>query len=68
MPSKFKTPSSRGAPLVSGDGNAVLVIDAATRDELVRLRREALDAIALKIKAPNGALIGDSGNSPGAVQ
>jgi hypothetical protein len=32
---------------VSADNNQVLVIDAATRDELVRLRRQALDAIAL---------------------
>ena len=48
----------------------MLIIDAATREELVRLWREALDAMALdmaKIKTPNGVLI-DSGNSPGALK
>jgi hypothetical protein len=35
---------------VSGDGNKVLIIDAATRDELVRLRREALEAMRLQMK------------------
>jgi hypothetical protein len=40
--------------LLSGNNN-VLVIDAGTRDELVRLRREALDAMALKMSdPPNG--------------
>ncbi len=47
LPTKFKTPGAHSA-LVSGDGNNVLVIDAATRAELVALRREALDAMALK--------------------
>jgi hypothetical protein len=54
MPRTFKTPGT-GQPLVAGDGNNVLVIDAATRAELVALRREALDAMALKLGAPNGA-------------
>jgi hypothetical protein len=50
---------------VSGDGNNVLVIDEATRAELVRLRREALEA--MKLPASNEAGLPDSGNSPGAV-
>jgi hypothetical protein len=69
MPGKFKTPGSC-SPLISGDGNNVLEIDAATRDELVRLRREAFDAMAAKLSkpaAPNGAP-DDSGNSSGALQ
>jgi hypothetical protein len=43
------------------------VIDAATRDELVRLRREALGAMASKMDASNDASV-DSGNSPEAAQ
>ena len=42
-----KTPGSH-APVVSGGNNQVLVIGAAERDELVRLRREALDAMEPK--------------------
>jgi hypothetical protein len=64
-----KTPGSR-QPLVAGDGNNVLVIGAATRDELIATRQEALEAMALKLpspKAPNGAFA-DSGNSSGALQ
>jgi hypothetical protein len=52
---------------VAGDGNNVLMIDAETRAELVALRREALDAMALKMTlpaAPFGAP-DDSGNSSG---
>jgi hypothetical protein len=50
---------------VSGDNNNVLVIDAATRDELVRLRREALEAMALKLPTPPNGGVQDSGNSAG---
>jgi hypothetical protein len=46
MPGKFKTPGSR-QPLVSGDGNQVIVIDEATRAELARLGRK-LDAMERK--------------------
>jgi hypothetical protein len=66
MPSKFKTPGS-GQPLVAGDNNNVLVIDAATRAELVRLRQEALDAMTLP-ETRQMAHLPDSSNSPGAVQ
>ena len=82
LPNKFKTPGSK-QPLISGDGNQVLVIDAATRAELVRLRQEALHAMALKIdngQALTGQMAGqvverdrsngrsaDSGNSPSGV-
>jgi hypothetical protein len=58
-----KTLGSR-QPLVSGDNNQMLVIDAATRDELVRLRQEALDAMPLKMGASNDAS-SDSRNSTG---
>jgi predicted AlkP superfamily pyrophosphatase or phosphodiesterase len=62
---KFKPPGSH-QPLVSGDGNKVIVIDAATRAELVRQRQEALRAMQPKeLRAPNGAF-SDSGNSPAA--
>jgi hypothetical protein len=48
----------------------VLVIGAAERNELVKLRQEALHAMAdkmVKEDAPNGAFIG-SGNSPSVAQ
>jgi hypothetical protein len=63
MPHLFKTPGVH-APVISGGNNQGLVIDEATRDELVRLRQEALNAMALPEirEAPNGAS-GDSGNS-----
>jgi hypothetical protein len=68
LPKKFKTPGS-GAPLVSGDNNQVLIIDAEERAKLVALRREALEAMNPKQiqGAPNGAAT-DSGNSSAAVQ
>ena len=70
LPSKFKTPGS-GQPLVSGNNNQVLVITPEQRDELVRLRQEALEAMnppkALTDTASNEAVC-DSGNSSGGVQ
>jgi hypothetical protein len=68
-PSKFKTPGSGPAPLIAGDGNKVIVIDAATRAELVAMRQEALQAMKLQLDnaASTEALV-DSGNSPAAVQ
>lgn len=69
LPAKFKTPGSGQAPLIAGDNNKVVIIDAAERAELVRLRREALEAMNPQppITAPNGA-VSDSGNSAGVVQ
>ena len=68
LPSKFKTPGS-GQPLVAGDNNKVMIIDAATREWLVAMRQEALEAMKPQRIAdrPNG-LSADSGNSPGVVQ
>jgi hypothetical protein len=63
LPNLFKRPGSH-APVISGDNKQALVIDPATRDEPVRLRREALRAMALKQGAPNGAPA-DSGNLAG---
>jgi hypothetical protein len=40
MAQKFKTPGAHQS-LIAGDNNQVLVIGAAERDELVRLRQEA---------------------------
>ena len=37
LPAKFKTPGSGQAPLIAGDNNKVIVIDAAKRAELVAL-------------------------------
>jgi hypothetical protein len=68
MPSRFKTPGSQ-QPLIAGDGNKVMIIDAATRAELVAMRQEALQAMKLQLdNAPNGALVAGSGNSSGSVQ
>jgi hypothetical protein len=64
MPHKFKTPGSH-APVISGDNNNKgMIMTPERRDELIRLRREALDAMKPKEirEAPNGAS-GDSGNS-----
>jgi hypothetical protein len=70
LPKKFKTPGT-GAPLVAGDNNQVLVMDAATIQKIQAARREALEAMnppkVLTDTAPNGA-VQDSGNSSGAVQ
>jgi hypothetical protein len=70
MPHLFKTPGSR-APVISGDNNnnKGMIMTPERQDELIRLRREALEAMSPppESKAPNGALL-DSGNSSGAVQ
>ena len=42
----------------------MMIMTAERQDELIRLRREALEA--MRIKAPNGALL-DSGNSSGQL-
>jgi hypothetical protein len=68
LPGKFKTPGS-GQPL-SGDNNKVIVISVEERAELVRLRQEALRAMAPKelTDTASNEASRDSGNSPGAVQ
>lgn len=45
MPDKFKTHGQQ-VPVISGDNNQVLVIGAAERDKLVRLRQEPLQEMA----------------------
>jgi hypothetical protein len=68
MPNKFKTPGSH-APVISGDNNKVIVIDAAKRAELVALRQEALEAMNPPLKEVRQmADLSDSSNSPGGVQ
>jgi hypothetical protein len=68
LANRFKTPGT-GAPLVAGDNNNVLICDAATGAELVRLRQEALDAMNSR---ENQMLhlkhLPDSGNPPGVAQ
>jgi hypothetical protein len=68
LANRFKTPGT-GAPLVAGDNNNVLICDAATGAELVKLRQEALEAMnpPLKLNPPNGGF-NDFGNSPGVGQ
>jgi hypothetical protein len=68
MPNRFKTPGAQGAPLIVGDGNQVIVIDAAKRAELVALRREALEAMnPQQLRTPPNGGVLDSGNSSGDV-
>jgi hypothetical protein len=69
LPAKFKTPGSQ-APWVAGDNNKVMIMTAERQDELIRLRREQLEAMRPKMvkdTAPNGAM-SDSGNSSAGVQ
>jgi hypothetical protein len=69
MPHLFKTPGSH-APVISGDNNnQVMIMTPERQDELIRLRREALEAMNPKqiLGAPNGAAT-DSGNSSAVVQ
>jgi hypothetical protein len=64
MPDKFKTPGSH-APMISGNNNKTpIVIGPAERDELVRLRREALEAMKPQDQRRQMAHLTDSGNSP----
>jgi hypothetical protein len=69
MSKKFKTPGS-GQPLIAGDNNQVLVMDADTIRKIQAARREALEAMnpPKQISASNEALNSDSGNSSGVVQ
>lgn len=63
----FKTPGSH-APVISGDNNnnKGMIMTPERQDELIRLRREALEA--MNPMPPNGAKLLDSGNSLAAVQ
>jgi hypothetical protein len=70
MPHLFKTLGSH-APVISGDNNnnKGMIMTAERQDELIRLRREALEAMDPKqLTASNGAVKSDSGNSPTGVQ
>ena len=60
-PTKFKTPGSQ-APLVAGDNNQVMIMTPERQDELIRLRREQLEAMRppKELKASNEAF-SDSG-------
>ena len=68
MPHLFKTPGSH-APVISGDNNNKgMIMTAERQDELIRLRREQLEAMRPKeLKASNEAF-SDSGNSSAGVQ
>lgn len=69
MPNLFKTPGSH-APVISGDNNNKgMIMTAERQDELIRLRREALEAMNPKqIEGRPNGLPSDSGNSPASVQ
>jgi hypothetical protein len=68
LPAKFKTPGSGQAPLIAGDNNKVVVIDAARRAQLVALRTQAVEPIRQKrIRPPNGRIL-LLGNSSAGVQ
>jgi len=47
MPEKFKTPGSK-APLVSGEGNQILIVDDETRAKLIEMRQSSLRDMAAK--------------------
>jgi hypothetical protein len=66
-PDKFKTPGAH-APVISGDNNKVVIIDAAEREKLVALRQEALEAMKSQDQRRQMAHLPGSGNSPGSVQ
>jgi len=68
MPHLFKTPGSH-APVTSGNDNKGMIMTPERQDELIRLRREALEAMKLPEfrDAANGASV-DAGNSPTSVQ
>ena len=69
MPAKFKTPGSGQAPLIAGNGNKVMIMTAERQDELIRLRREQLEAMNPKrLQGASNEAATDSGNSPGSVQ
>jgi hypothetical protein len=53
---------------VAGDKDQVVICDAAERAKPVPLRREALEAMALKLPASFEAGLLDSGDSPAGVQ
>ena len=48
LPSRFKTPGSGQAPLIAGDNNQVMIMTPERQDELIRMRREALEAMRPK--------------------
>jgi hypothetical protein len=69
MPDKFKTPGAKVSINSGNSPNVGVVMGAKEIEELVRLRQEALNAMALPgiRDAPNGAF-NDSGNSSAGVQ
>jgi hypothetical protein len=66
---KFKTPGSH-APVISGDdNNQVMIMTPERQDELIRLRRETLEAMNMPPKEVGQmAYLPDSGNSSARVQ
>jgi hypothetical protein len=64
MPHLFKTPGAH-APVISGDNkNKAMIMTPERQDELIRLRREALEAMKPKDQRRQMAHLTDSGNSP----
>jgi hypothetical protein len=67
LPSRFKTPGAQ-APLIAGDNNQVMIMTPERQDELIRLRREALEAMNPQPKeAGQMAYLPDSSNSSAGV-
>jgi hypothetical protein len=64
LPGKFETPGAQ-QPLVAGDNNKVMIMTPERQDELIRLRREALEAMQPR---PITGHLADSSNSSGGVQ
>ena len=61
----FKTPgSSQQAPLIAGDNNQVMIMTPERQDELIRIRRETLEAMQIA----QMSYLPDSGNSPASIQ
>ena len=68
MPHLFKTLGSH-APVISGDNNNKgMIMTAERQDELIRLRREQLEAMRPKLPTASNEAVEDSGNSSAGVQ
>jgi hypothetical protein len=51
--------------LVAGNGNQVMIMTPERQVELIRIRRETLEAMNVKLTSSNEP-VSDSGNSPGS--